>query len=103
QPGPMYITENGASYPDPEVSETEIPDTHRREYVRNYLINVHRAVDEGLPCRGYFLWSGLDNFEWACGYTQRFGVVHVDYKTQKRTPKLSARWYSEVMRENRIV
>jgi beta-glucosidase len=60
-------------------------------------------VAEGLDVRGYFLWSLLDNFEWAEGYGKRFGIVHVDYATQARTPKLSAHWYAEVVRENRIV
>ncbi len=103
RPRALYITENGVGYNEPASVETELQDLHRREYVRNYLTNVHRAVDEGIPCRGYFLWSFLDNFEWASGYAQRFGLVHVDYATQKRTPKLSAKWYSALMRENRIV
>lgn len=103
RPGAFYITENGVGYNEPDEAKTEIVDLHRREYVRNYLIAVHRAVAEGIPCRGYFLWSFFDNYEWASGYAQRFGLVHVNYKTQKRTPKLSARWYSEVMRLNRIV
>ena len=103
RPGPLYITENGMGYRDPEVTTGEVVDLTRREYVRNYLINVHRAVDEGIPCRGYFLWSFLDNFEWSCGYAERFGLVHVDYRTLRRTPKLSAYWYQQVMRENRLV
>jgi beta-glucosidase len=103
RPGPLYITENGVGYRDPEIAGGEIRDLHRREYVRNYLTNVHRAVDEGIPCRGYFLWSFFDNYEWASGYSERFGIVHVNYKTQARTPKLSARWYAAVMRENRIL
>jgi beta-glucosidase len=103
RPGPLYITENGVGYNDPPIADGEIIDLPRREYVRNYLTNVHRAVDEGIPCRGYFLWSFLDNYEWSCGYTERFGIVHVNYENQKRTPKLSAHWYSTVMRENRIV
>ncbi|OAM90496.1 GH1 family beta-glucosidase [Termitidicoccus mucosus] len=102
-PRAFYITENGASFPDPPAADGEIVDLHRRDFVRNYLVNVHRAVGEGLPCRGYFLWSFLDNYEWAAGYGERFGIVHVDYATQKRTPKLSARWYAEVMRRNQIV
>jgi beta-glucosidase len=103
RPGPLYITENGVGYRDPDTATAEIIDLDRREYVRNYLLNVHRAVDERIPCRGYFLWSFLDNFEWASGYHERFGLVHVDYRTLKRTPKLSAKWYQAVMRENRIV
>lgn len=103
RPKALYITENGAGYDEPASPTSEIVDLHRREYLRNYLVNVHRAVDEGIPCRGYFQWSFMDNFEWAMGYAKRFGIVHVDYATQTRTPKLSAEWYSHVMRENRIV
>ncbi len=103
QPKALYITENGAGYDEPTTASSEIVDLHRREYLRNYLLNVHRAVAEGIPCRGYFQWSFMDNFEWAMGYAKRFGIVHVDYATQARTPKLSAEWYACVMRENRIV
>ena len=77
--------------------------SHRREYLRSYLVELHRAVAEGYDVRGYFLWSLLDNFEWAEGYEKRFGIVHVDFATQRRTPKLSSRWYAEVIRNNRIV
>lgn len=103
RPKAFYITENGAGYDEPDSADAGIDDLHRRDYVRNYLVNVHRAIDEGLPCRGYFLWSFMDNYEWAEGYTKRFGIVHVNYANQKRTPKLSARWYSEVIRQNRLV
>lgn len=72
-------------------------------YMRNYLRNVHRAVAEGYPVIGYFPWSMLDNFEWAWGYNKRFGMVRVDYKTQKRIPKLSYHWYKEVVRTNSVV
>ena len=102
-PKALYITENGAGYDEPAAFAGEIADLHRRDYLRNYLLNVHRAVAEGIPCRGYFQWSFMDNFEWAMGYAKRFGIVHVDYATQQRTPKLSAHWYATVMRENRIV
>lgn len=104
RPQALYITENGAGYDEPDTSPpTGLDDLHRREFLRNYLLHVHRAVDEGYPCRGYFLWSFMDNFEWAEGYTKRFGIVHVDYATQRRTPKLSARWYAEVIRANRLL
>ena len=81
----------------------EVLDLHRREYLRSHLVEVHRAVAEGYDVRGYFLWSLLDNFEWAEGYEKRFGIVHVAFGTQRRTPKLSSRWYAEVIRNNRIV
>ncbi|MDX2036421.1 MAG: GH1 family beta-glucosidase [Isosphaeraceae bacterium] len=99
----FYMTESGACFADRVDERGEILDLDRREYVRNYLLSVHRAIDEGFDIRGYFLWSFLDNFEWAEGYEKRFGIVHVDFETQARTPKLSARWYSEVIRTNRLV
>lgn len=103
RPGQLYITENGAGYDEPATSPRMLDDLHRREYYRTHLLHVHRAVAEGLPCRGYFAWSFLDNFEWAEGYAKRFGLVHVNFANQRRTPKLSARWYAQVMRENRLV
>jgi beta-glucosidase len=72
-------------------------------YLRNYITQFHRAVAEGYPLKGYFLWSLMDNFEWADGYSKRFGIHYVDFKTQKRTPKLSAQWYKEVIARNAIV
>jgi beta-glucosidase len=99
----FYITENGAAFADAPNPAGEIVDLDRREYLRAHLIALHRAIAEGFDVRGYFAWSLLDNFEWAEGYSKRFGLVHVDYATQRRTPKLSARWYAQVIRENRIV
>ncbi len=99
----FYKTECGATYDDEPTPSGEIIDLHRREYLREYLISLHRAVSEGLDVRGYFVWSLLDNFEWAEGFEKRFGIIHVDYATQRRTPKLSARWYSQVVRENRVL
>ncbi len=99
----MYITENGATFEDEVLATGEVQDLGRREYLRNYLIALHRAIQEKYDVRGFFLWSFLDNFEWAEGYSKRFGIVHVDYRTQKRTPKLSAHWYSSVIEQNRVV
>ncbi len=99
----IYITENGAAFDDEMNANGEVLDLDRREYVRNYLSTLHRATKEGLDVRGYFAWSLMDNFEWAEGYQKRFGLIHVDYQTQKRTPKLSAQWYSEVCKANRLV
>jgi beta-glucosidase len=99
----FYITENGAPYIDEVQSNGEIHDLGRREYLRNYLISLHRAVQEGFDVRGYFLWSLLDNYEWAEGYAKRFGIVHVDYGTLRRRPKLSAHWYSKVIGSNAVV
>ena len=75
----------------------------RREFIRNYLRELHRAIKDGAPVKGYFLWSFMDNFEWEDGYTRRFGIVHVDFKSQKRTPKLSSRYFSGVIRHNRVL
>ena len=99
----FLITENGAACRDETKVDGAILDLDRREYLQSYLIALHRAIAEGYDVRGYFVWSLLDNFEWAEGYAKRFGIVHVDYPTQRRTPKLSARWYSEVIRGNRLV
>ncbi|MBN8807827.1 MAG: beta-glucosidase [Sphingomonas sp.] len=102
RPKELYISENGASADDP-VTNGRIDDVDRVMYLRNYVGQFRRAVAEGYPLKGYFLWSLMDNFEWADGYTKRFGIHYVDFKTQTRTPKLSAAWYKEVIRQNRIV
>ena len=99
----FLITENGAAFQDEITPEGEILDLDRREYLRLHLTEVLRAITSGFDVRGYFLWSLLDNFEWAEGYAKRFGIVHVDHSTQTRLPKLGARWYSEVAKENRIL
>ena len=99
----FYLTENGAAFRDEVTAEGEILDLDRQQYIRSYLTELHRATAEGFDVRGYFLWSLMDNFEWSEGYEKRFGAVHVDYPTQTRTPKLSAKWYAEVARLNRIV
>ncbi len=101
-PKTLYISENGASADDP-VQNGRIDDADRVMYLRNYITSFHRAVAEGYPLKGYFLWSLMDNFEWADGYSKRFGIHYVDFKTQKRTPKLSAAWYREVIRRNAVV
>ena len=101
-PKTLYISENGASADDPVV-DGHIDDVDRVMYLRNYVGQFRRSVAEGYPLKGYFLWSLMDNFEWADGYTKRFGIHYVDFATQKRTPKLSALWYREVIKQNRIV
>jgi beta-glucosidase len=98
----LYITENGASAADAIAPDGEVYDSDRVMYLRNYLTQLHRAIAEGVPVRGYFLWSLLDNFEWADGYSKRFGIVYVDFATQKRTPKLSATFYKKVIRDNLV-
>jgi len=99
----VYITENGCSADDAVTPDGRIEDTDRIMYLRNHLTHLQRAASEGYPVKGYFLWSLLDNFEWADGYSKRFGLHYVDFKTLKRTPKLSAEWYRELIRRNALV
>jgi beta-glucosidase len=99
----IYITENGCSSSDVPAKDGRVYDTDRVMYLRNYLSQLQRATSEGVPVKGYFLWSLMDNFEWADGYTNRFGLHYVDYDSQKRTPKLSADFYKEVIRNNAVV
>jgi beta-glucosidase len=99
----FYITENGAPYFDRVLANGEIHDLARREFLRNHLISLHRAIHEGFDVRGYFVWSLIDNYEWTEGYNRRFGIVHVDYKTLQRTPKLSGYWYSKVIESNAVI
>lgn len=102
KPKAIYITENGCSADDPVV-DGRIDDADRVMYLRNYIGNLQRATAEGLPVAGYFCWSLMDNFEWADGYGKRFGIHYVDFATQKRTPKLSAQWYRELIKANALV
>ncbi len=95
---PLYVTENGAAFYDPPSVDALARDPLRVEYFREHLRAARRAMAEGVNLRGYFAWSLLDNFEWSHGYSKRFGIVHVDFATQKRTPKESARFYAEVIR-----
>jgi beta-glucosidase len=97
---PLYVTENGAAYPDEFTQDGEIHDTDRIAFLDGHLRACHAAVEQGVDLRGYFCWTLLDNLEWAEGYAKRFGLVHVDFETQKRTPKDSARWYSNVVSHN---
>jgi beta-glucosidase len=95
---PVYVTENGAAFPDPPRAEGgAVHDPLRVAYLREHLRAVHDAIDAGVDVRGYMLWSLLDNMEWSLGYSKRFGVVHVDYDTLARTPKDSALFYSRVV------
>jgi beta-glucosidase len=94
---PLMVTENGAAYDDYADPSGEVHDPERVAYLDGHLAAVHRALADGVDVRGYFLWSLLDNFEWAYGYGKRFGIVHVDFASQRRTPKDSARWYADVI------
>lgn len=100
---PVYITESGCAAQDEVNATGEVIDTDRIMYLRQHLKSAHQAISEGYPLKGYFLWSFMDNFEWSWGYSRRFGIVYVDYKTQKRIPKASFEWYAETIRQNRVV
>ncbi|KUF17240.1 GH1 family beta-glucosidase [Streptomyces silvensis] len=93
---PLLVTENGAAYDDKPGAAGQVHDPDRIRYLHGHLTAVHEAIMSGADVRGYFLWSLMDNFEWAYGYSKRFGAVYVDYGTQARTPKSSARWYARV-------
>src|ERR1700720_4914573 len=99
----IYITENGCSATDVPAADGVVYDTDRIMFLRSYLTQLQRATSEGVPVRGYFHWSLMDNFEWADGFGTRFGLLYVDYATQQRTPKLSASFYREVAARNRLV
>jgi beta-glucosidase len=90
---PVYVTENGI---------TTDNDAERAAYIATHLAAVHEAIQDGVDVRGYYYWSNLDNFEWAEGYSARFGLINVDFKTQKRTMRDSARFYAEIARRNKL-
>jgi beta-glucosidase len=98
----LLVTENGAAFPDAVGPDGRVADLDRVEYLRAHLAAVHAAIAAGAPVAGYYVWSLMDNFEWAWGYDKRFGIVHVDYATQQRTPKASAAYYAEVIRANAV-
>jgi beta-glucosidase len=100
---PILITENGCATDDEVTPTGEVFDLSRVLYQRAYLRNACRAIAEGYPLKGYFHWSLMDNFEWSCGYTRRFGLIFVDYQTQQRIPKQSFRWYQKVIQANRVL
>jgi beta-glucosidase len=96
---PLYITENGAAFYDPPTADGDLmEDPLRTAYLRDHLRAAHHALSHEVDLRGYFVWSLLDNFEWSAGYSKRFGLYHVDFETQRRTPKSSARFYRDVIR-----
>ena len=99
----IYITENGCSGSDDLSPENQIYDTDRIMFMRNYLTQLQRATTEGIPVKGYFYWSLLDNFEWSAGYSIRFGLYYMDYKTLQRIPKLSADYYAAVAAHNAVM
>jgi beta-glucosidase len=101
-PPSLYVTENGAAFADQVSADGRVHDPQRVDYLREYIAQAHRAVEEGVPLKGYFVWTLLDNFEWAYGYSKRFGIVYVDFATQERIIKDSGYWYREVIAENGV-
>ena len=98
---PLYVTENGAAFFDPPVApKGGINDALRVDYLREHIIAVHEAIRRGVDVRGYMVWSLFDNLEWSLGYSKRFGIVHVDFESQRRTLKDSAHFYSKVVASN---
>lgn len=99
-PRAILVTENGAAYPEGPDASGRVTDERRRAYLESHIGACHAAIAEGVPLKGYFAWSLMDNFEWAFGYRKRFGLVHVDYETQQRTVKESGHWFARVARNN---
>ena len=97
---PLYLTENGVALADRPPTDGVVDDPARIEYLDAHFRAAHRAIGEGVDLRGYFVWTLMDNFEWRFGYTKTFGLYQVDFETQRRTPKASARWFAEVIRRN---
>ena len=99
----LYVTENGAAYPDQIGPDGRVDDPSRVAYLKAHFTEAAKAIVAGVPLRGYFVWSLMDNFEWAHGYSKRFGLVYVDYPTQRRILKTSAHWYRQVIAANAVV
>jgi len=99
-PASLYVTENGTSFPDQPGPDGAVHDLFRIRYLARHAAAIHQAISDGANVRGYFVWSFMDNWEWPFGFTKRFGLIHVDYRNQKRTLKDSGQWYSRAVREN---
>jgi beta-glucosidase len=97
----ISITENGAAYGDGPDADGRVRDVRRIDYMRDHIEAVSTAIDAGAPVQSYYAWSLLDNFEWAEGYDKRFGIIHVDFETLKRTPKDSAEFYASVITQHK--
>jgi beta-glucosidase len=98
----IYVTENGCSYADGPDASGEVHDDRRISFMRRYIGEVGKAIGAGADVRGYFSWTSTDNFEWTEGFAQRFGIIHCDFKTQKRTIKDSGKWYALLARTNAV-
>ncbi|HSC73386.1 MAG TPA: family 1 glycosylhydrolase, partial [Gaiellaceae bacterium] len=101
EPAAIYVTENGAAFPDVRVHDGHVHDEERTAYLESYIAAVGRAIAADAPVKGYFVWSLLDNFEWAFGYSKRFGIVYVDFPTLERVPKDSFYWYRDLIASRR--
>ncbi len=102
KPAEIYVTENGAAFDD-KLEDNKVKDIKRIEFLKGYIESLHKAVDEGINVKGYFLWSLMDNFEWEYGYSKRFGIVYIDYKNNlKRIIKDSGYWYKQLIERNAI-
>jgi beta-glucosidase len=99
---PLYITENGAAFVDELTADGQVHDPDRVAYLDAHVRAAKQAIDDGVDLRGYFVWTLIDNFEWSFGFDRRFGVVHVDFTTQRRTIKDSGRWLASVAASNGI-
>jgi beta-glucosidase len=98
----IYVIENGAAFADTIAPDGKVHDPRRQHYLREHLLQVHRALSEGVPLRGYHVWALMDNFEWSLGYDRRFGLTYIDYATQQRVLKESAFWYKDVIATNEV-
>lgn len=98
----LYVTENGAAFADEVEADGQVHDPRRVRYLQEHFLQAHRAIQDGAPLAGYFVWTLLDNFEWAFGYSKRFGLIYVDHPTQERIVKESGKWYRDVIAENRV-
>jgi beta-glucosidase len=101
-PSDIYITENGIALPDEADAADRVDDPARVSFLHRHLLAAQKAIEAGVPLRGYFHWSLMDNFEWGNGYTKRFGLFRVNFDTCDRTPKTSARWYRDTIAENAV-
>jgi beta-glucosidase len=102
-PAAIYITENGAAFPDEGTPNGQVFDPQRIVYLDAHLRQAHRSIQDGVPLKGYFVWSLMDNFEWSRGYSKRFGLTYVFYPTQQRIIKQSGRWYHQVIKRNGLI
>ena len=99
---PVFITENGSAWPDYVTPDGRVHDPERTGYLRGHLAALHRAIGDGVPVKGYYAWSLLDNFEWAEGYAKRFGLAYTDFGTQQRILKDSGEFYASVIAANAL-